>query len=332
MKKVLFPLILLLIGSTVKAQTTYSRYDVNHDGKVDISDVTVLVDALLGKINYPVTSVSLSESSVVTFVGEPFRLYATIQPEDADMPKVIWTSSDESIAKVSSGGYVTPLKWGNVTITATAADGCGASAACKVEVNVRPEEVDLGLSVKWATFNLGAPSPYSAGGYYEWAGTEAKYEFTSEGSFESTVNTSASGSNLPSKNCITYTDSSLGSNQKKFPELYDAAAQKWGSEWRVPTYGEWSELRTECTWEWETIEGMPGFKVTSPNGNSIFLPAIGYYYGTKQSYWQTGALYMTSTLCSDTSYAYALFFSKTQKYFASIDRTLGFPIRPVRSK
>lgn len=331
MKQILLSLVLFVATSSLaQAQTVYSRYDVNHDGKVDVLDIPLLVNAVLGKINFPVEKVVLSQESVSTFVNEPFTLTATIAPEDVDIPDLVWSSSDETVAKVSQTGVVTPLKWGNAVITATAADGCGASASCKVEVNVRPEAVDLGLSVKWSSINVGAPNPFQSGGFYEWAGTEAKVEFSYvDGVYESTVNTSATGSNLGVSQCDTYTDSSLGAGYKRIPLSHDAANLKYGEEWRIPTYGEWAELRSKCTWIWKTVAGAPGYEVVGPNGKSIFLPAVGYYFGTTHSYDKTGALYLSSTLCTDTDYTYALFFSAKTMYFASIDRSLGFPIRPV---
>ena len=48
----------------------------------------------------------------------------------------------------------------------------------------------------------------------------------------------------------------------------------------MPTKAEQDELRNNCTWEWTTLNDVYGYKVTGPNGNSIFLPAAGYRYGT----------------------------------------------------
>ena len=59
---------------------------------------------------------------------------------------------------------------------------------------------------------------------------------------------------------------------------YDAATANWGNGWRMPTTAELAELRNYCTW---TIEGN-GYRVTGPNGNSIYLPAAGYRHGEKQ--------------------------------------------------
>ena len=58
---------------------------------------------------------------------------------------------------------------------------------------------------------------------------------------------------------------------------YDAATANWGNGWRMPTTFELAELYLYCTWEFIGN----GYKVTGPNGNSIFLPAAGYRYGDK---------------------------------------------------
>ena len=59
---------------------------------------------------------------------------------------------------------------------------------------------------------------------------------------------------------------------------YDAATANWGGAWRMPTTAELAELLNECEWEFEGT----GYRVTGPNGNSIFLPAAGYRHGEKQ--------------------------------------------------
>lgn len=58
---------------------------------------------------------------------------------------------------------------------------------------------------------------------------------------------------------------------------YDAATANWGGGWRMPTTQELGELYLYCTWEFVGS----GYRVTGPNGNSIFLPAAGYRYGEK---------------------------------------------------
>ena len=59
----------------------------------------------------------------------------------------------------------------------------------------------------------------------------------------------------------------------------DAAAVNLGGKWRMPTETEVTELVNMCTWEWTSVNGVNGCKVTGPNGNSIFLPASGPFWG-----------------------------------------------------
>ena len=122
------------------------------------------------------------------------------------------------------------------------------------------EYVDLGLpsGIKWATRNLGADNPEDYGHYFAWGETEPKNEYTEE-------------------NSLTYdvvmTDIS-GNAQ------YDAATANWGDKWRMPTIEAFEELIEECDWIYEGVNGVNGYKVVGPNGNSIFLPLSGYRNGS----------------------------------------------------
>ena len=133
--------------------------------------------------------------------------------------------------------------------------------------------VDLGLpsGTLWADRNVGADAPEAYGDYFAWGETEPKdyYDWDSykwcNGS-ETTM----------TKYC---TNSSCGTvDGKTTLELEDDAAYvNMGSEWRMPTNAEYWELMNNCTTTWTTQNGVNGRKVTGPNGNSIFLPATGYY-------------------------------------------------------
>ena len=57
----------------------------------------------------------------------------------------------------------------------------------------------------------------------------------------------------------------------------DAVAANWGSNWRMPTKEELEELYQLTTWEWSDINGVKGRLLTGPNGNSIFMPATGFF-------------------------------------------------------
>ena len=130
--------------------------------------------------------------------------------------------------------------------------------------------VDLGLSVMWATCNLGANSPEEFGGYYAWGETEEKSDYSwdtykwCKGTLDTMI-----------KYC---TDDSEGVvDGKTGLELEDDVVHvTLDGSWRMPTLYEIEELINECTWEWTTCNDVYGQLVTGPNDNSIFLPAAGY--------------------------------------------------------
>ncbi len=174
--------------------------------------------------------------------------------------------------------------------------------------------VDLGLSVKWATCNVGASSPSGYGNYYAWGETKPKETYTY-------------------KNNLT--------NQKNIESIsgkpqYDAATANWGDGWRIPTDTEWKELAEKCEWKWTSQDGHMGCLVTGRNGNSIFLPAAGErdndrepFGGTEYGYYWSGAPYndyeaMRFSFCEDEYSEYNIFKNNGDYY-----RATGCSVRPV---
>ena len=135
------------------------------------------------------------------------------------------------------------------------------------------EYVDLGLSVKWATCNIGANSPEEYGDYFAWG------EIVTKGAYSWSTYKWCNGSETTlTKYC---TDGSYGTvdNKTQLELSDDAAYANWGNGWRMPTRAEFTELYEQCTWTWTTENGINGYKVTSKsNGNSIFLPVTGLRY------------------------------------------------------
>ena len=137
------------------------------------------------------------------------------------------------------------------------------------------EMVDLGLSVMWASMNVGATTPDDYGNYYAWGELEPK-------EYYDVSNYAHNGVYLGDDICGTE---------------YDVATATYGDKWRMPTQYECNELVSRCQWSWEQYgDGNWGIKITGPNGNSIFLPAGGYinYSGEKRcgeygSYWTSTA-------------------------------------------
>ena len=156
------------------------------------------------------------------------------------------------------------------------------------------EYVDLGLSVKWATCNVGASQHEEYGDYFAWGETEPKatYYWSTYKWCNDSVTT------LTKYN----TDSSYGTvdNKTQLDLSDDAAHVNWGGDWRMPTEAEWTELREQCTWTRTTQNGVKGYKVTSKkvsySKNSIFLPAAGCRYDSDLSYAGSVGYYWSSSL------------------------------------
>ena len=132
------------------------------------------------------------------------------------------------------------------------------------------EYVDLGLSVKWATMNIGADTLTDPGTYFAWGETGNKDDYTWD--------TYQHGTSAEDITKYNYED-----NKTILDPEDDAAAVLLGPEWHIPTEAEWEELcnRQNCTWEWTSIDGASGYRITGKKegftDKSIFLPASGYF-------------------------------------------------------
>ena len=186
--------------------------------------------------------------------------------------------------------------------------------------------IDLGLpsGIKWASCNVGATAPEEYGGYYAWGETEEKEDYSwstykyCNGSYDSMT-----------KYC---TDSDYGTidNKTTLEPEDDVAHVQWGGSWRMPTKAEQDELRNNCTWNWTTLNGVNGYRITGPNGNSIFLPAAGYRDGTEVRFQGSDGGYLSSSLSSYHSYdAYNLHFGSRYYDWFYYYRYSGRSVRPV---
>lgn len=184
------------------------------------------------------------------------------------------------------------------------------------------EYVDMGNGMKWATANVGAKTPTDYGDYYAWGETETKSEYT-----QYTYN-----SELNSKYMWEVGPTALGYPIRLLPED-DVARQKWGEEWRMPTYYECELLcnRNEYTWTWDYDRG--GATVTSKEtGNSIFLPAAGAIERTFVQ--NTGvmlACWASSAHTTSSSNAAHFTFSSMNSYPGVSHglRYVGHSVRPI---
>ena len=187
--------------------------------------------------------------------------------------------------------------------------------------------VDLGLSVDWATCNVGADNPEDYGDYYAWGEIEPKstYDWSNykwcngNSSSLNKYNTKSSNGTVDNKQTLDLED--------------DIANNVLGGTWRMPTQTEFNELINNCTWTYTTLNGVNGFKVTSNKigytDRFIFLPAAGYRFGTTLSNEGTFGYYWSSSLYNDDpSNAYGISFG-TSYTINKYNRNVGRTIRPV---
>ena len=184
--------------------------------------------------------------------------------------------------------------------------------------------VDLGLSVKWATCNIGATKPEEYGDYFAWGEITPKETYNwhwSNYKYSSDPNTLT-------KYCNS-SDYGIVDNKTTLEPADDAATANWGGSWHIPTFDEWKELVDNCTLEKTEQNGVNGYKITSnKNGNSLFLPAAGYRYDDKQKDAGSYAYYWLNSLDKDSPFAQIMNFSP-HKPSAGDFRYMGHSVRPV---
>ncbi|MBQ9751937.1 MAG: carboxypeptidase-like regulatory domain-containing protein [Paludibacteraceae bacterium] len=187
------------------------------------------------------------------------------------------------------------------------------------------EYVDLGLSVKWATCNVGARSIEHVGLYFAWG------EISSKSSFGWNTYKHCKGSEKSITNYCTSSNYGKLDNKTQLHTFDDAAFANWGGNWRMPTFNEWIELKSKCKWKWCKQNGIKGYKITSNiNGNSIFLPALGHIGKNGFELLGTHGYYWSSSLYSYSPHtAYIMQFSKSDIRVTNYFRCCGLPIRPV---
>lgn len=189
-----------------------------------------------------------------------------------------------------------------------------------------PEYVDLGLSVKWATFNVGASKPEDYGDYFAWGETEPKEEYS-----WATYKWCDGTQNTMTKYCSDSLYDNADYKTTLDPED-DAAIVRLGGNWRMPAIEEWRELKQKCTWERITINGITGYQVTGKNGNSIFLPRAGLRIMKKPHAADSVGYYASSSHIS--KYKKENYFNFMRMCDSIITtssglRYYGYPIRPV---
>lgn len=305
----------------------------------------LIVMALMGfaiagcqKPDIAVESVALNKDSLSLTEGESATIVATVLPENASNKKLIWTTSKSGVATVNEG-VITAVASGSATITATSDDG-GKTATCIVMVKraCPAGAVDLGLSVFWASRNIGAGKSEEFGGYYQWAGLENATGTSIYDLNHCPYHTGGQANSgwtkyVTSKKSSYWSGSGSPDNKTVLDPADDIAHVKLGGKWRMPTVAEFNELIANCTSEWTTVNGVKGKKFTSKKSGYtdqwIFLPAAGVRDGTDVYDAGSYGYYWTSSLYTDYPYCAWLFYFSSDNVTESYFRYDGLSIRPV---
>lgn len=227
-----------------------------------------------------------------------------------------------------------------------------------------PLAIDLGLSIKWASFNLGATKPEEYGDYYAWGEDYPRklnfwpnnykwftlmyeesltpkrcYYMIRKYVFESDYISGREPEGDDRLDCLLYVypSSDTPPDNKETLDLEDDAAQsKLGDGWRIPTIEEWQELMDQCEWVQATINGIDGYTVSSKvNGNSFFIPYAGWVSGNtiidQGSY---GDYWSSSRSVSRPFVAKSISFGQSRGILSreAWHRYNGLSVRPVYTK
>ena len=318
---------------------------VTFDADVDLGNAGTVNDYAAFKIIKNGLTLDVTSGSLGTYNDEMhYRIYKnqsiTITSAVGNISKIEFTCIANDAEKYGPGCFIvdkgiysysgeTGIWIGSAnTITFTASSNQVRATQIVVTINHptnNQEYVDLGLSVKWATCNVGANSPEEYGDYCAWGETEPKSNYD----WSTYKYCNGSSSTLTKYNTV----SSRGSvdNKTTLEAADDAATANWGGSWRMPTDAELTELREQCTWTWTTQNGVYGYKVTSKkNGNSIFLPAAGCRYNSSLNNAGSFGLYWSGSL--HTGGPNCAWYVRFDSDYVGRDydgRGSGFSVRPV---
>ena len=233
-----------------------------------------------------------------------------------------------------SNGFVVDVKdsKGNVITSFTKASTATFSAteAMVMPVKFVPYAVDLALpsKTKWASCNVGATKPEEFGDYFSWGETSPKDNY-SNATYKHFDNYKLLKYNVQSSS--SYGKDGFYDDKTTLDPEDDAAAVNWGGYWRMPTAAEMQELIDNCTWEWTTLNGVNGYRV-SGNGNSIFLPAAGYGFNASIVDVGISFRYWSSSLTTDYFPMMAHCFNRYEEKVEvtnKLGRANGLPVRAV---
>lgn len=193
------------------------------------------------------------------------------------------------------------------------------------------EYVDLGLpsGLLWSTCNVGANAPEEYGDYFAWGETQPKDTYN----WSTYQYCNGSGYTLIKYcNNSNYGYNGFTDNLTTLQPEDEAATANWGADWRMPTKEEWQELYNNTTCTWTTQNGVNGRLFTASNGNTLFLPAAGYRFGSSLDETGLYGYYWSSSLYTDRPHdSWVLYFYSGDYGMGSSDRYYGRSVRAVRS-
>lgn len=274
---------------------------------------------------------SYSYGAYETVTGRYTYKYPIITFSETDGGTYIYT-----IVSMENDYFVVMTQGGNsLTFKKGVKEGETQTVSGKVQNH---DYVDLGLSVKWATCNVGASKITDGGDMYAWGETYTKNDFTwdnykwcegnGNGWYEyltKYVTEEGYGKLIYSND---WYDEYFKDDLTTLEASDDVATAKWGSQWRMPTKEEFEELVDKCSWDRVNFDGYVCHKVTGPSGKSIFFVAEwpeGLY---KNDYYWTSTLDAERNQC-----AYNIFITSNKTIdiwsIGSNGREWGCLVRPV---
>lgn len=293
----------------------------------------------------PATSVKITPSSIELAVDSTAVVEVTVVPENttdvtwtwkSDRPEVA-VAEKSTVTAVGAGDAVLTLTVGSVTanlkvrVTAPEAPGPGTNPGTQHDTIIVEGAVDLGLSVKWGAYNVGAKSPEEFGGYYSYGETEARTDARSYDNYK----WYSSSKGLLKYN-VNPENGVVDDRVYLLPED-DAATVTFGDGWRMPTNDEMRDLVMKCSWSNYEYNGVKGYKVTGTTGNSIFIPKAGLVDMRQTEASQVGesAWFWTNESSDRNGLTHAYACNSEQDYMDFLTRQLvynricGMSVRPV---
>lgn len=181
------------------------------------------------------------------------------------------------------------------------------------------EYVDLGLSVKWATCNIGANSPEEYGDYFAWGEINSKDIYSMDNYKYANMGNLTKYNHIDNKTTLDFDD--------------DAARVNWGGKWRMPSVNECMELVKNCDIDIIEMNGVDCYKFTSKiegyTDKNIFLPA-GIIRSSADAIPMYGVIFWTNEILGGFSYAGACcVVSTSPDILSEVERWFYLPIRPV---